>query len=166
MMPAGRGLRHGRRPPAGRHQTGCRRIPTVAKASVGMAEAPASSRRAGDRWSNTGGRARSDDGKSRADRNFQPSNGEARRFQSPVHWKKFRVSHSPLLGNRPKALLKRGRQPKMTTSTTEVYVTGTTGPASRVTPPECSGVRKAVGFSGLAGPHIVRNRAPQRQSFV
>ena len=76
MMPAGRGLRHGRRPPAGRHQTGCGRIPTVANASAGMAEAPASCRRAGDRWSNTRGRARSDDGKSRADRIFQLNNGE------------------------------------------------------------------------------------------
>ena len=77
MMPAGRELRHGRRPPAGRHQTGCGRIPTVANAGAGMAEAPASCRRAGDRWSNTGGRARSDDGKSRADRIFQPSNADA-----------------------------------------------------------------------------------------
>ena len=89
MMPAGRGLRHGRRPPAGRHQTGCGRIPTVANASAGMAEAPASCRRAGDRWSNTGGRARSDDGKSRADRIFQPSNDKVHRNPSPVDSARF-----------------------------------------------------------------------------
>ena len=105
MMPAGRGLRHGRRPPAGRHQTGCGRIPTVANASAGMAEAPASCRRAGDRWSNTGGRARSDDGKSRADRIFQPSNGMTHRFQSPKIPTRFRWaphSCSGLRGTSPR----------------------------------------------------------------
>ena len=48
-----------------------------------MAEAPASCRRAGDRWSNTGGRARSDDGKSRADRIIQPSNGGVTQSNEP-----------------------------------------------------------------------------------
>ena len=90
MMPAKRRLRHHWTPPAGRHQTVCGRIPNVANASAAMAELPVSSRRGCARRWNIGVRERSDDGKSRVDRVFQPSNGESHRFQSPVNSERFR----------------------------------------------------------------------------
>ena len=83
MMPADWGLHHGRIQPTACHQTGCGRIPIVANSSAAMAEAPASCRRAGDRRSNIGDHERSDDGKSQADRIFQPSSGGMTQSNEP-----------------------------------------------------------------------------------
>ena len=89
MMPADRGLHHGRIQSTACNQTGYGRIPIGANASAMMAEAPASCRRADDRRSSICVRERSDDGESRADRIFQPNSGEADRFQCPVNSERF-----------------------------------------------------------------------------
>ena len=86
-------------PPLGRHQTECGRIPIVANASVPMAELSASSWRGGARRCNIGVRERSDDGKSRVDRVFQPSSGRmTQASQSPNNSERF--SSGPRYGFR------------------------------------------------------------------
>ena len=75
MTRAGRGLPHGRIPPATCHQSVFGRIPNVAIASVVAAEASASRRDSADRRSSLRARERTDDGEDRAHPVFQPSNG-------------------------------------------------------------------------------------------
>ena len=82
MTRAGRGLPHGRIPPATRHQTDCGRIPNVAIASVVVAEASASRRDSADRHSSLRARERTDDGEDRAHPVFQPNNGAATHTRS------------------------------------------------------------------------------------
>ena len=100
MMPAGRGLRYGRRPPAGRHQTGCGRNPSVAHSSAAVAEASGSGRDAGDRQSSIGAAEGSVGGEDRTHPVFHPSNGEVQGNSPPVNSDRFTRDMAPQMARK------------------------------------------------------------------